>query len=44
MLIARAGPTHRGAVTHHQDQVIVLVSLSTKNVMNKIVVNESPLR
>jgi hypothetical protein len=32
-----ANPTgiHRGAVTHHQDQLMTWVSLSTRNVKNK---------
>lgn len=27
--------SHRGAVTHHQDQVMTLVSLSTRNTRNR---------
>jgi hypothetical protein len=31
------GPTHNGAVTHHQDHVIYPVSLRTKNTINNTV-------
>ena len=34
--------THNGAVTHHQDQLMTLVSLRTRNVMNNIPQNPFP--
>ena len=33
---------HNGLVTHHQDQAIRLVNLSTRNTMNKIVPKPAP--
>ena len=33
---------HSGAVTHHQDQSITLVNLSTRNTKNKTLENDNP--
>ena len=41
--IINAAGIHNGEVTHHQDQFILPVNLSTKNTMNKTAVRLNPV-